>query len=337
MPMIDLQDIHVLFSEKKRSFAAVNNVSLHIQKGEIFGIIGTSGAGKSTLLRTINLLQPPTNGKVIIDKQDITHYESDQLRQFRTHTGMIFQHFNLIHTKSVYDNIAFALKAAKVDKKEIAPRVSELLDLVGLRDKKNASPAQLSGGQKQRVGIARALANKPKILLCDEPTSALDLETTNSILDLLKDINKKTGITMVLITHEMAVVKKICHRMAVMSKGSVVETGTVLDIFANPQDEFTKQLVEHSYDFDLPPRLLHNVCGKILKIVYIGDKAEAPVLSDAAQNYNIRVNILHGKIEYINEQPLGVLLVNVIGDPEELTKVIDYISSQVERVEVTYG
>lgn len=337
MPMIDLQDIQVLFLEKTRSFAAVNNVSLHIEKGEIFGIIGTSGAGKSTLLRTINLLQPPTSGKVIIDKQDVTHYQGDQLRKLRTHAGMIFQHFNLIHTKSVHDNIAFALKAAKADKKEIAPRVNELLDLVGLSDKKNALPGQLSGGQKQRVGIARALANKPKILLCDEPTSALDLETTNSILDLLKDINKKTGITMVLITHEMAVVKKICHRMAVMSKGSVVETGTVLDIFANPQYEFTKQLVEHSYDFDLPPRLLHNITGKILKIVYRGDKAEAPVLSDAAQNYKVKLNILHGKIEYINDQPLGVLLVNAIAEPEELTKVIHYINSQVERVEVTHG
>lgn len=335
--MIELQYIHVLFPDKNLSFAAVNNVSLHIRKGEIFGIVGTSGAGKSTLLRTINLLQPPTQGRVIIDKNDITNYRGDKLRQVRTQTGMIFQHFNLIHTKSVYDNIAFAMKAAKVETKKIAPRVSELLELVGLSDKRNSSPAQLSGGQKQRVGIARALANNPKVLLCDEPTSALDLETTNSILDLLKAINQKTGITMVLITHEMAVVKKICDRMAVMSKGVVVETGTVLDIFANPQADFSKQLVEHSYDFDLPPRLVENLNGKIFKIVYRGEKAEASVLSDTAQRFAVKLNILHGKIEYINEQPLGVLLVNILGEPGEVTKAVHYIQSQVERVEVTYG
>jgi len=335
--MIQLQNINVTFFEKKQSFAAVSAVSLHISKGEIFGIVGTSGAGKSTLLRTINLLQPPTSGKVFIDNNDITDYQGDQLRKVRTQTGMIFQHFNLIHTKSVYDNIAFALKAANVPKKEIAPRVIELLALVGLSDKQNAYPAQLSGGQKQRVGIGRALANKPKVLLCDEPTSALDLETTNSILDLLKDINQQTGITMVLITHEMAVVKKICHRMAVMSKGIVVETGTVLDIFSNPQHEFSKQLVEHSHDFALPSRLLDHLSGKILKIIYRGEKAEAPILSDVAQQFSVKINILHGKIEYINEEPLGALLVNIIGEPAELEKVIYYIRSQVERVEVTYG
>lgn len=335
--MIELQDIEVFFTEKNQSFAAVNNVSLHIRKGEIFGIVGTSGAGKSTLLRTINLLQPPTSGRVIIDKNDITNYRGDKLRQVRTQTGMIFQHFNLIHTKSVYDNIAFAMKAAKVAANKIAPRVSELLELVGLSDKRNSSPSQLSGGQKQRVGIARALANNPNILLCDEPTSALDLETTNSILDLLKKINHTTGITMVLITHEMAVVKKICDRMAVMSKGVVVETGSVLDIFANPQAEFSKQLVEHSYDFDLPQRLVQHLNGKIYKIIYRGEKAEASVLSDTAQRFAVKLNILHGRIEYINEQPLGVLLVNIIGEPEELSRAVHYIQSQVERVEVTYG
>jgi len=335
--VITLQNINVAFTDKSQSFAAVKDVSLRICKGEIFGIVGTSGAGKSTLLRTINLLQPPASGQVLIDNEDITGYQGNRLRKVRTETGMIFQHFNLIHSKSIADNIAFALKAGNAPKEEIVPRVRELLDLVGLKDKAEAYPSQLSGGQKQRVGIARALANKPKVLLCDEPTSALDLETTNSILELLKDINKKTGITMVLITHEMAVVKKICDRMAVMSKGVVVETGKVLDIFSNPQAEFSKQLVEHSYDFALPPRLLNHLNGKILKIIYRGEKAEAPVLSDVAQRFAVKINILHGKIEYINEEPLGALLVNIIGEGEELTKVISYIRSQVERVEVTYG
>lgn len=334
--MIELQNIHVAFAGKQQSVAAVENVSLHIQAGEIFGIVGTSGAGKSTLLRTINLLQPPNSGTVLVEGQDITDYKGDQLRKIRSQMGMIFQQFNLIHTKTVYDNIAFAMKAAHAGQAEIAARVPELLALVGLSDKQAAYPAQLSGGQKQRVGIARALANRPKILLCDEPTSALDLETTNSILELLKDINLKTGITMVLITHELAVVKKICDRVAVMSKGVVVELAKVIDIFANPQAEFTKQLIEHSYDFELPAHVRRHIKGKIIKIIYRGDKAEEPIISDAAQRFAVKLNILHGKIEYIGGQPLGVLLVNAVGEPEEINKTIAYIESRVDRVEVEY-
>lgn len=335
--MIALQNITVTFAAKDQTFAAVSDTSLHINKGEIFGIVGTSGAGKSTLLRTINLLQPPTEGRILIDGHDITDYTGDDLRKIRTQTGMIFQHFNLIHTKTVYENIAFAMKAANADKALIAERVKELLELVSLSDRRDHYPAQLSGGQKQRVGIARALANKPNILLCDEPTSALDLETTNSILELLKNINKHTGITMVLITHEMAVIKKICDRVAVMSKGKVVETGSVLDIFSKPQHSFTQQLVAHSYDLDLPQRLLQDTRGKIFKIVYRGDKAEDPVLSDTAQRFPVKLNILHGKIEYINDQPLGILLVNAIGEQADVDQAIDYIRTKVDQVEVYHG
>ena len=335
--MIDLQHITVTFTATNNPVAAVKDVSLQIAAGKIFGIVGTSGAGKSTLLRTINLLQRPTNGRIMIAGTDITDYKGEELRKMRLQMGMIFQHFNLIHTKNIFTNVAFTLKAAGVSKGEIKERVPELLRLVGLADKADVYPGQLSGGQKQRVGIARALANNPKILLCDEPTSALDSDTTNSILELLQDINRKTGITMVLITHEMAVIKKICDRVAVMTQGEVVETDTVFNIFARPQAEFTKQLIQHSSDFSLPERLLADFKGKILKIIYRGGGAEDPIISDAAQQYAVSINILHGQIEYISDSPLGVLLVNVNGVPTKVEEAIYYIKSRVESVEVLYG
>ena len=336
--MIRLENISVAFWGAKDSVEAVREVSLTVAKGEIFGIVGASGAGKSTLLRVINLLQRPTSGRVQIDGEDVTAFTGKSLRQVRLEIGMIFQHFNLIHTKTVFENVAFALKVARVDKKEIAVKVPEILELVGLADKADVYPAQLSGGQKQRVGIARALVNRPKVLLCDEPTSALDLETTNSILDLLKEINKRTGITMVLITHEMAVVKKICDRVAVMSDGKIVETNAVIDVFANPQDEFTRQLVSHSYDFTLPQRLLAHLKGQVLKIVYRGLGAEEAVISDTAQKFPVGLNILHGKIEYIGDQALGVLLVNVKGDDAgSVSQAVSYIRSRAERVDVIHG
>ena len=335
--MIDLQHITVNFADSLHPVSAVKDVSLKIETGEIFGIVGTSGAGKSTLLRTINLLQRPTSGRVIIGETDITDYDGENLRKMRLQMGMIFQQFNLIHTKTVFDNVAFTLKAAGVSKPEIKERVPKLLEVVGLADKTGFYPGQLSGGQKQRVGIARALANNPKILLCDEPTSALDSETTNSILELLKDINRKTGITMVLITHEMTVVKKICDRVAVMNQAVVVETDTVFNLFANPKAEFSRLLIQHSNNFSLPERLLTQLKGKVLKILYRGGGAEEPVISDTAQKYAVAVNILHGQIEYISDSPLGVLLVNINGAPAMVEEAIRYIKSRVESVEVVYG
>ena len=335
--MVSIENVTVEFQTKETSFKAVDTINLQIQEGEIFGIVGTSGAGKSTLIRTINLLQKPTSGKIWIDGEDITDYSGYALRAVRHTIGMIFQHFNLIHTKTVFDNIAFPMVIAGASKEAIAQRVPELLALVGLSDKMHVYPSKLSGGQKQRVGIARALANNPRILLCDEPTSALDLETTNAILDLLKDINKQLGITTILITHEMDVIKKICTKVAVMDKGVVVETGSVYDIFSLPKHPFTQKLVAHTLNLELPPRILNDVKGFLLKVVYNGEKAEEPILSEAIRTFGVNINVLHGKIEYIDEKPLGVLILNIDASPAQLEQIIAYLKERTASVEVFHG
>jgi D-methionine transport system ATP-binding protein len=332
--MIQLSDIQVRFSGAGGVVEAVKDVSLSIGKQEVFGIVGTSGAGKSTLLRTINLLERPTNGTIRIDGVDVTGFKGRDLRELRLRTGMIFQQFNLMTTKSVFDNVAFALKVAGRSKKEIAQRVPELLALVGLTDKASAFPAQLSGGQKQRVGIARALANSPRVLLCDEPTSALDLETTSSILELLKEINRTLGITIVIITHEMTVVKAICDRVAVMNAGVIVEEGPVFELFANPRHEFTRQLVARTRSLELPPRLLEGNGGRILKLHYRGQRAEEPVLSETIRRFGVQVNILHGQIEYIGGQPMGSLVVSLDGDSAIVGQAVDFIESRTAGLEV---
>jgi D-methionine transport system ATP-binding protein len=335
--MVRIKDLSVTFKTGPSAVYAVKNADLTISEGEIFGIVGTSGAGKSTLLRAINLLQKPTSGAISIDNNDITNVKGKALRSVRQSIGMVFQHFNLLYAKTVAENIAFPLRIAGKKKEDINKRVPELLELVGLSDKSSAYPSKLSGGQKQRVGIARALANSPKILLCDEPTSALDLETTNSILDLLSNINKKLGITIVLISHEMTVVKKICTKVAVMSEGKIVEIGNAYDIFAAPIHPFTRQLVEHTLDLELPERLLKDIRGTLIKVVYQGDKAEEPVISDTLRKHAVRFNVLHGKIEYINGRPLGVLLLDATGDNEELLKSVEYLKTRTASVEVLHG
>ncbi|MFV0481060.1 MAG: methionine ABC transporter ATP-binding protein [Campylobacteraceae bacterium] len=332
--MINLENIVVEYSSKNTTFKAVDDVSIKIKKGEIFGIVGTSGAGKSTLVRTINLLQKPSSGKVIINGEDITNFSGLKLRKVRHKIGMIFQHFNLIHTKNVYENIAFVMRVANIQKDEIDKRVLNLLKLVGLSDKANHYPSQLSGGQKQRVGIARALANNPSILLCDEPTSALDLETTNSILELIKEIQEKTKITTVFITHEMDVIKKICSRVAVMDKGKVVEINDVYSIFARPKEAFTKKLISHSLNFELPKRVYESISGTLLKIVYTGNKAEESILSDAIKKFDVDINILHGKIEYIGNLPLGILIVHVNSNSNITKKVKEFLELRAALVEV---
>lgn len=332
--MIQLTDISVRFDGGGKSVEAVKGVSLHIGKGEVFGIVGTSGAGKSTLIRTINLLERPNAGTVTVDGKDVTRFNGEELRRLRLRTGMIFQQFNLINARTVFDNVAFALKVAGLSKEEIAQRVPELLALVGLQDKASSFPGQLSGGQKQRVGIARALANSPRVLLCDEPTSALDLETTASILELLKEINRNLGITIVIITHEMAVVKSICDRVAVMAAGSIVEQGNVYDIFSNPQHECTRQLVAHTLKLELPRRLLESAPGTIVKVDYRGERAEKPVISETIRNFKVQVNILHGQIEYIGGQPLGSLVLSIDGNPSIVRLAVAEMATQTAGLEV---
>lgn len=335
--MLELQNISVTYKNRKHEIQAVKNVSLQINQGEIYGIVGTSGAGKSTLLRTINLLEKPTSGKVLIDGIDISSLRGEALRKQRLNIGMIFQHFNLIRGKTVFENIAFAMKAAKKPKEEIHTRVLALLEMVGLSDKKDAYVSQLSGGQKQRVGIARALANGPNILLCDEPTSALDLETTQSILQLLREINRSLKITIVIISHEMDVVKSICDRVAVMKAGQVIEEGLVYDVFAAPTEEFTKQLVQHTLHLELPVQVFQSCTGKILKVIYKGNSATEPILSKISKQFSVQVNILHGKIEYIGDQALGVLVVGIEGQAAEVEKAISYINKQNIRTEVLHA
>ncbi|MEE3662606.1 methionine ABC transporter ATP-binding protein [Brenneria sp. g21c3] len=338
--MIQLEGVCVDFSHgKQQGNRAVDNVTLHIKPGEVFGIVGTSGAGKSTLLRTINVLQRPTAGFVLVNGVKISDLHGKSLREQRQKIGMIFQHFNLMQTRTVAENVAFSLKSAGKSSEEIAQRVPEILNLVGLGDKAGAFPSQLSGGQKQRVGIARAIANRPEVLLCDEPTSALDLETSASILVLLKEINQKLGITIVLISHEMSVIKSICDRVAVMTGGKVVEEGDVFDIFAAPQHAFTRQLVAHTLNLELPPRLLEDLQGTLLKILFVGDSAEQPVLSDVATRYGVSVNILHGKIEYIGNRALGILvaLLTHPASPEKVAEAIAHIQATTAQVEVLHG
>ena len=332
--MIELKNVSVKFSQKDYELHAVSDVSLQIKKGEIFGIVGSSGAGKSTLVRTINHLEKPSSGEILVDNKNIVNYKGSELRELRRGIGMIFQLFNLVESKTVYENIAFSLKTAGKTKTEINIRVNELLRVVGLTDKAKVYPSKLSGGQKQRVGIARALANNAQILLCDEPTSALDAETTTSILKLLRDINEEFGITIVIITHELEVIKAICNRVAVMDKGKVVEEGLVYDLFTEPKHDFTKQLLEHSSKFELPQQLTKSLKGSIVKIKYIGETATNPVLSKLSTKYNVVFNILHGKIEYIRDLPLGILYLNISGSDESIIEAIQYLKASTYSVEV---
>ncbi|EBK6353263.1 virulence-associated ABC transporter ATP-binding protein SfbB [Salmonella enterica subsp. enterica serovar Typhi] len=335
--MIEIEKVCVDFTAGRGTpTRAVDDVSLHIAAGEIFGIVGTSGAGKSTLLRTLNALTRPSQGRVNVNGVEISALDGKALRQARQRIGMIFQHFNLMHTRTVAKNVAFSLKAAGWERSKIAPRVAEILTLVGLADKANCFPVQLSGGQKQRVGIARAIANHPDVLLCDEPTSALDLETSATILALLRQINAQLGITIVLITHEMNVIKSICDRVAVMSGGKVVESG---EVFAHPQHAFTQQLVSHTLNLTLPERLREHLPGQLLKILFIGDSAEQPVLSEVAIKFGVAVNILHGKIEYIGERALGILVVQLTAphNPTAVAAAVEHIRQRTAQVEVIRG
>ncbi|HWK21780.1 MAG TPA: methionine ABC transporter ATP-binding protein [Ureibacillus sp.] len=332
--MLEFQNITKIYESKNKQVVGVDNVSIKINRGDIFGIVGYSGAGKSSLLRCVNLLERPTSGKVLVDDIDLTQLSSSALRKARLKIGMIFQHFYLISQKTVGENIAFALRAADTPKKDIDGRVKELLEMVGLTDKKDVFPGQLSGGQKQRVGIARALANNPSILLCDEATSALDPKTTLSILKLLKKINEKLGITIVLITHEMDVVKEICNRMAIMQDGQVIEEGEVYDIFAQPNKPLTKEFINSVVSFEIPKDILANVKGQVIKLLFKGDVAGEGVISDTIQQFDVKGNFLHGIIEYIQERPLGIFIMELQGEKAVVDEAKKYMEQRGALVEV---
>jgi len=332
--MIELKNINVEFKLKGNLVHAVNDVNLTINKGEVFGIVGLSGAGKSTLVRVINLLQKPSSGQVFINGTDITKLGRTELRKTRLKIGMIFQHFNLISGKTIYQNIEFVLKANNYPKEKRKERIYELLKLVNLVDKADVYPSNLSGGQKQRVGIARAIANNPEILLCDEATSALDLENTEEILNLLKDIKDKTGITIVFITHEMEVAKKLFNRVAVMSTGEIVEVNDIYSIFSDPKHEVTKSLISRNSNLELPKEILESIDnGEIIKVFYKGDNSLKPIISEAAKNFSVNISIIHGKIDYIAGKPIGTLIINITGDKDEISKTKKYIKENVIKTE----
>ncbi len=341
--MIDLKDVSVIFQgDKQKEIKAVQNVSLHVNKGDVYGIVGYSGAGKSTLVRTINLLQRPTSGKVVINKKVITDLSEKELRQARKKIGMIFQHFNLMGSRTIFDNVAFPLKRSKLTKSQISKKVLELLDLVGLGDKADAYPSQLSGGQKQRVAIARALANDPEILLCDEATSALDPKTTSSILELLKKLNKDLGLTIVIITHEMQVVKEICNKVAVMEDGHVIEEGSLLEIFTSPQNQLTKDFINTATHVDqgidtvlAHPTLLNLKENDVLaKLSFVGGSTSEPLIAKLNNSFQVQGNILFGNVEILQETPVGTLLLVLSGSTEKIAEAIDYLQSNDVTVSI---
>lgn len=335
--LIELKDISVIFNIKGNRVEAVKDVNLSINKGEVFGIVGLSGAGKSTLVRTINLLQKPTTGKVIINGVNITDLSGEALRKQRLKIGMIFQHFNLISGKTVYKNVEFVLKANNYPKDKRKEKVEELLKLVSLEDKANVYPANLSGGQKQRVGIARALANNPEILLCDEATSALDLENTEEILNLLKKINKEYGITIVFITHEMEVAKRLFNRVAVMSAGRVVEVNDTYSIFAHPEDKISKSLINKNLNIELPTGIEKLISiGELVKLHFKGKKSVEPLISEVSKKFKVYISIIHGKIDYIDNKPLGILLINITGNKEDIDSAKKYLKENVAEFEENY-
>ena len=334
--MIDIQDLSLTYAGPQGPVHALKNINLHIQAGEVFGIIGRSGAGKSSLVRCMNLLNRPGSGKMIVNGRDLLQLSDAQLRQARQEIGMVFQHFNLLSSRTVFDNAALPLELAGVSKAEIAQRITPLLELVGLAHLANRYPAQISGGQKQRVGIARALASNPRVLLSDEATSALDPETTRSILDLLRQVNRELGVTVVLITHQMQVIKQIADRVAVMEAGQVVELGAVLDVFTNPQQAITQSLIDEIVPQELPASVPQRVqaltlglpagqSGQLLRLSYAGDSAYQPVLSHLIRELGLDLSILHGQIDDIQGQTFGSLAVFASGPPAQITAAIAYL------------
>lgn len=337
-----MENVSKTFSREDKKIEALRGAGITVNKGEIFGIIGYSGAGKSTLLRCINMLERPTGGSVQINSVEMTSLNETQLQHARRKIGMIFQHFNLLSSSTVFMNVAAPLRLVKTPRERIEQRVSELLSLVGLSEQAHAYPAQLSGGQKQRVGIARALANDPEILLCDEATSALDPETTDSILELLLDINRQLDLTIVLVTHEMHVIRKICDRVAIMEKGAIIEQGYVVDLFANPQTQAAKKFINTIIDTHLPASILaalkkQDSSGQLVRIRFVGEAGTAPVLSDAAIRFQIQTNILYGNIIEVKNKICGSLIVHFTGRHDRIDKALNFLADSGFQSEVIFN
>ncbi|NIF86653.1 methionine ABC transporter ATP-binding protein [Comamonas sp. Tr-654] len=343
--MIEIRDLSLTYQGPKGPVHALRGINLEIASGEVFGIIGRSGAGKSSLVRCLNLLNRPTEGKVIVNGRDLMQLSDGELRAARRDIGMVFQHFNLLSSRTVYDNVALPLELAGVSKDEIYQRVTPLLELVGLDHLADRYPAQISGGQKQRVGIARALASNPKVLLSDEATSALDPETTRSILDLLRKVNRELGVTVVLITHQMLVIKQIADRVAVIDGGEIAELGPVIDVFTRPQQTITKSLIDEIVPQQLPESVMKRVNqlaaqlqpgqqGQLLRLSYAGESAYQPILSHLIRELGLDLSILHGQIDEIQEQTFGSLAVYASGEAAKIDAAVEHLRTSGVQVQI---
>jgi D-methionine transport system ATP-binding protein len=331
-PIISVKNLTKVYNEKSNPITALSDISLDIQKGDIYGIIGMSGAGKSTLVRCLNFLEKPTSGNVIVQGRDLASLSAKELRKARTDISMIFQHFNLLMQRNVEDNVCFPLRINKVSKAEAKKRCAELLEIVGLSDKAKAYPSQLSGGQKQRVAIARALATNPQILLCDEATSALDPQTTTSILTLLKDINARYGITIVIITHEMSVVQEICSHVAIVDLGKIVETGSVTDIFTSPKTKEAKKLVLYREN-----DVVFNDTSRCVRIVFGGNSAFEPVIANMVLKFKTPINIIHADTRNINGKAQGEMIIQLPEDEELAGRMTEYLKNDGLHIELYEG
>ncbi|KGD70468.1 DL-methionine transporter ATP-binding subunit [Tatumella morbirosei] len=339
--MIKLENISKVFRQGTQTITALSDVSLHVPAGQIYGVIGSSGAGKSTLIRCVNLLERPTSGRVLVDGQELTAFSEKQLTLARRQIGMIFQHFNLLNSRTVFGNVALPLELENRPREEINRKVTELLDLVGLADKHQSRPSNLSGGQKQRVAIARALASDPKVLLCDEATSALDPATTRSILELLKDINRRLGLTILLITHEMDVVKRICDQVAIISQGKLIEKDQVSEVFSHPKTPLAQQFIQSTLHLDIPDDYQQRLSstateGKIplLRLEFTGESVDAPLLSEVARRFTVDCNIISAQMDYAGGVKFGIMLTEISGEHDKSQAAIEWLREQHVKAEV---
>ncbi|UJF19752.1 methionine ABC transporter ATP-binding protein MetN [Vibrio sp. SS-MA-C1-2] len=339
--MISIGAVNKIFDQGEQQIHALRDINLTIAEGTIFGVIGSSGAGKSTLIRCVNLLERPTSGDVIVDGTNLMRLSSQELTLARRKIGMIFQHFNLLSSRTVFDNIALPLELANMPKETIEKRVTSLLELVGLSDKRDVYPANLSGGQKQRVAIARALACEPKVLLCDEATSALDPATTQSILRLLKKINQELNITILIITHEMEVIKRICHEVAIIGGGELVEKGAVSEIFAHPKTALAKEFIRSTLDLSVPDDYLNRLSGEyipqsypLVRLEFTGASVDAPLISQVAREFNIDISILSSNMDYAGGTKFGIMLAEFFGTQQSFEQAIDFLRQHKVQVEV---